>query len=157
MVSLLASLLSREEGQSIVELSIMAPLLVVLMVGAVDVGSFIYGGIEVGNAAHAAVQYGAQSMSLVMDSAGIAAAGTADAKQLTAFRMSAPTTYCACDSNQSVTVSCSQTSPAPCPSPDRRDLFLKVTASSTFTPIFHYPGLPGSLVISRTSIQQIVD
>jgi hypothetical protein len=126
-------------------------------VGAVDVGGFMYGGIEVGNGARAGVHYGTQSIEAAADTAGISAAAAADAKQLTSFQVLPPTLYCACDGDQGVTVSCTQTSPVLCPSPDRRDIFLKVTASTAFTPMLRYPGLPSKLTITRSAIQQIVD
>ena len=148
---------SNESGQSIVELAIVSPLLIMLMVGAVDVGTFMYGGIEVGNGARAGVHYGSQSIQTAADVAGIGSAASADAQQISGFKVTNAATYCVCDSNQGVTVSCTQTSPVLCPSPDRRDIFLKVTAATAFTPLLHYPGLPSKLTITRTAIQQIVD
>jgi Flp pilus assembly protein TadG len=154
------NLLEDRDGQSVVELALMAPFLLALTVGAVDFGRYMYDGIQVGNAARAAVEYGAQSFATVVDSTGMKGAGTSDAlalqKQSTTPILS-PSTYCTCDSNQSVTVSCTTTSPSPCAANDRIDLFVKVTAIATFRPLIRYPGLPVTFPISRTSIQQVVN
>ena len=153
----LKALRACQGGQSIVELAVVSPLLIMLLVGSVDAGRFMYGGIAVGNAARAGVHYGAQSAQMSADGAGISGAAVADAGNVAGFSVSDSPTYCACDSSQGVHVSCTQTSPVLCPSPDRRDLFLSVTATAKFTPLLHYPGLPSPLMITRTATQQIVD
>jgi Flp pilus assembly protein TadG len=146
-------LLSSEEGQSIFELAVMAPLLLLLMAGAVVLGGFIYDGIEVGNAARAGVQYGAQNLLTAGDSAGIASAAKTDASQVANLTVS-PSTYCACDSSKTTAVACPTTNVSPCASTDHLDYFVQVIASSTFTPLIRFPKLPSSITISRTAIQQ---
>jgi Flp pilus assembly protein TadG len=50
-----------EEGQSLVEVALSVPLLLLLMSGGAEFACLAYSAIEVSNAAKAAVQYGAQA------------------------------------------------------------------------------------------------
>jgi Flp pilus assembly protein TadG len=49
-----------QSGQSIVELAVTLPLLLLMFLGTVELGQVCYGAINVSNAAKAAAQYGAQ-------------------------------------------------------------------------------------------------
>ena len=141
----------REEGQSIIELAVMTPLLLALMAGAVDIGVFTYESIEVGNAARAGVQYGSQSASTAGDTTGITNAAKNDAKQITGLTVT-PSSYCACDSAKLTVVTCPTTGASPCASSDHLDYFVKVIASDTFTPVMKFP--KPSITVTRTAIQQ---
>jgi Flp pilus assembly protein TadG len=147
------SLVSSEDGQSLLELAVMAPLLCLLMAGTIVLGAFMYDGIEVGNAARAGVQYGAQTAFTAGDSAGIIAAAKTDANQITGLTVST-STYCACDSSKSTVITCPNTNVSPCAASDHLDYFVQVIASSTFTPLIKFPKLPSSMTISKTAIQQ---
>jgi len=149
----LKSLVSSEDGQSLLELAVMAPLLLLLMAGTIVLGAFMYDGIEVGNAARAGVQYGAQTAFTAGDTAGMTAAAQTDAKQITALTVSS-STYCACDSSKSTIITCPTTNASPCSSTDHLDYFVQVIASGTFTPLIRFPKLPSSLTISKTAVQQ---
>ena len=117
----------------------------------------MYDGIEVGNAARAGVQYGAQSIFTKDDVTGIDAAVFADAPEIAlATTNVTATSYCTCDSSQGSTIACpTSSSVPPCPSPDRLDYFVKVAVSKPFTPYLSYPGFLTSLTVSKTEIQEI--
>ncbi len=149
----LKALGSSEDGHSLLELTVMSPLLVVLLVGTIDLGGFMYDGIEIGSAARAGVQYAGQSVMTAGDTAGVTAAVKTDAQQIAGLTV-APTCYCACDSNKSAVVACPTTNTSPCASNDHVDYFVKVVASSSFRPLLKLPLLPSTLTISRTVIQQ---
>ncbi len=51
----------RQAGQNLVELALVTPLLVALVLGAVELGRYAYLSILVGDAAHAGALYGAQN------------------------------------------------------------------------------------------------
>ncbi|GAC1563290.1 MAG: hypothetical protein NVS3B17_17560 [Vulcanimicrobiaceae bacterium] len=142
-----------DRGQSIVEAALIAPLFLVLALGAVDVGGYMYDGIEVANAAHTSAQYAVQTAQTVGDYAGTRTAGTSDAKQI-AITIDPTQGYCACDKSQSTTFPCGQNA-VPCPRPDSLDTFVKVIATGTFKPIIALPGLPAQIIISKTAIQQV--
>jgi hypothetical protein len=67
-----------ESGQSLVELALTLPLLLLFLLGAVELGQVCYGAISVSNAAKAAAQYGAQNGSTAVNTAGMLTAARAD-------------------------------------------------------------------------------
>ena len=69
---------SAENGQTLLEVALLTPLLLLLLVGIFEVGRFAYYSIEVSNAARAAVQYGAQSLADAKDSVGLTQAAKSD-------------------------------------------------------------------------------
>lgn len=148
---------SDDRGQSIVELAIIAPLLVLLIVGAIDIGAFMYDGIEVGNAARAGVQYGVSNKLTTGDAAGIRQAALDDAKQVSGLVVTPNAsfntyTYCACDKSRGTTFSCTANA-VPCPAPDRLDVFVEVNTRADFSPLINLPGLPGTLTVAKSAVQ----
>ncbi|MGH7708017.1 MAG: TadE family protein [Vulcanimicrobiaceae bacterium] len=148
----LRSLALADTGQAVLEVAIIAPLLLLLTVGLVEVGKYLYEGIEVSNAAHAGVQFGAQNATTAYNTPGMVNAAKADANEVPSLAATA-SNYYTCDSAPSVQFS----TPAACnASPtDHLITYVQVVASGTFRPFIQYPGLPSSLTISRTAIQQV--
>ncbi len=147
-----------DSGSSLIELALIAPLLGLLAVGTIEVGTYMYDAIEVGNGARAAVQYGAQGSTAsipatYLDTAGIIAAAQADAKQITLTRPTASdvTTYFTCDNAPSTHYAASPTTCGSSPV----DTYLQVVAAATFRPSLAVPGLPRTLTIIRTAVQQL--
>ncbi len=146
-----------DRGQSIVELAIIAPLFLVLLFGTIDIGAFMYDGIEVGNAARAGVQYGISNKLTTGDAAGIRQAALDDAKDITGLIVTpnatfSSYTYCACDNSQGTTFSCTANA-VPCPKPDRLDVFVEVDTSASFSPLIALPGLPSTITIAKSAVQ----
>ncbi len=154
------ALAQADGGQSIVELAIITPLLLALLIGIVEVGQYAYEGIEVGNAARAGVQYGAQSLTTAADTTptgGMANAAKFDAKEIPNVAAS-PSNSCSCYSTPGTTFACTTpiaTQPCNSPAENHRLVYVTVVASGTFTPFVAYPGFPASLLISRTATQQV--
>lgn len=146
-------------GASVVELALSAPLLIFLAIGTIEVGTFMYDGIEVANAAHAGVAYATQGSASALgatylDTPGIIAATFADAKDVT---LTSPTT-----SDVFVTYRCDSkpnneftTPPTNCPTSDHVDTFVKVIAAGTFTSFLNFPGIPNTVTVTRTAYQQV--
>lgn len=141
------------EGQSILELAVAAPFLLLLLIGTFEIGRYMYDGIEIGNAARAGVAYAA--LNHTTDAAGIQNAVIADAKELSlATTDVVPTTYCVCDKAQGTDIgSCSNFNL--CQANDRVDTVIKVVVSKQFTPLMHYPGLPASLTVARNATLEV--
>ena len=168
-----ASLLARDDGQSILEMAVAAPFLLLLLAGAFDVGQYFYDGIEIGNAARAGASYGASLYANKDQATQIVAAVTADAPEMklqttapsditsaaqTLPQTDPPTgfTVCACDSTPTNLGPCSGPSTPTCSaSTDRLDTFVEVVVSHTFTPTIAFPGISPTLKISRTAIQEV--
>ncbi|WP_109487954.1 TadE/TadG family type IV pilus assembly protein [Occallatibacter savannae] len=66
--------MKNEDGQSLVELALTLPLLLVLLLGVAELGHIAYASINVSNAAKAAGQYAAQNTSTAVQTGSILAA-----------------------------------------------------------------------------------
>src|SRR4029077_10530393 len=71
-------MLRSQSGQSLVELALLTPLLLLLLVGTVEMGRYAYISVLVANAARAGAAYGAQSLPQSVDTLGIHAAAQSD-------------------------------------------------------------------------------
>ncbi len=142
-----------QDGVALVEFAVVAPLLMVLMLGLVEVGRYAYFGIVVANAARVGVQYGAQNGSTALDGSGISAAVRADSANGVANLQTASTDSCQCWNGSSYTsTSCS---PTPKCSNGHPVEFVTVTTDGTARPLFNYPLLPGSITIKATATRRV--
>jgi Flp pilus assembly protein TadG len=135
-------------AQSIVEMALLAPVFIVLVVGMVDVGRYAQFKIILGNSARAGAEYGSLNSATAFDASGMQTAAKNDAPTLSSLTVT-PTYYCTC--SDGTTTSCT---PTACSS-NHRILNVSVTASAKFTPLFKYPFVGGSIVVTRTAIEQV--
>ena len=89
-----------ETGSALVETALTFPVLIMMLLGAVELGEVAYASIETSNAARAGAQYAAVGGGY-NDTAGVTAAAQADAydtytPQPTSFTVTMPTPACAC-------------------------------------------------------------
>ena len=168
----LRALLSSERAQSLVELALLTPLLLILVIGVVEMGRYASLSILVGNAARAGTQYGAQNLANAADTTGIQCAvqneslNTAPAcpsSNPLGLTVSFPgppsgtTTVCGCDNGG--TISAMATCTSACS--NHMVVSVKVTASVTFNPLFSYARplfgyltIP-SLTVSSTATERV--
>jgi hypothetical protein len=134
-------------AQALVELSISLPLLLLLLLGAVELGRVAYASIEVTNAAKAAAAYGAMNggafspgFSSNLDETGMLRAATADAADLSSvsFTSGYPQMACSCSGSGSATCGAP---PTGC-SPPLSKVVVTVTVQTqtTFDPLIYIPG-----------------
>lgn len=147
-----------------VELALTAPLLIFFTVGIIAVGTFMYDGIEVANAARAGVAYATQASAssttgiTILDPTNrgaIAAAAIADAKDVTMTKPTAAdvSVYYTCDS---VVPPVESATPPTCTSSsDHVDAYVKVIAAGSFTSFLSFPGVPRTITITRTAIGEV--
>lgn len=145
-----------QAGLAMVEFAIALPLLMIILIGLIETGRFMYFSVLVGNAAHAGAQYGAQSG--LNTTAGMQTAAKNDGQNVSGLSASA-TYVCTCwngttaNPDPPTTAACSTTV---CPLSGYHAVsYAQVTATGSFTPMFHYPGLPTAYSISRTSTMRI--
>ena len=151
----------REAGQALVELAFTMPVLLLMLLGAIEFGQATYAAIEVSNAAKAAVQYAAMNGGAYYDSAGMTAAAQADGYDLntllgTTITATAATPTCSCSlSTDTCTVNAAPAPPTGC---TNSHLFVtvNVTTTATFTPIVHFPGLPTSFALTGSDTQEVI-
>lgn len=160
------TLLCSERAQSLVELALLTPLLLILIIGVVEMGRYASLGILVGNAARAGAQYGAQNFAHAADITNIQCAVQNESLTTAPTCPSSNPTgltattspVCGCDNGGTITaIACSST----CSGSSHMVVSVQVTASGTFNPIFNYTRplfgyltVP-SLTISRTATERI--
>jgi len=137
-----------ERGQSLVELALVVPLLLLLLVGIIEIGRFAYYSILVSNAARAGAQYGAQSLATAADAAGIVTAATSDAGSATGLTITSQQ-RCGCD-GAGLSGACPA---AACALPNHALVYVQVKAVGAFPSLFRYPGLPAT--INVTTVEEM--
>jgi Flp pilus assembly protein TadG len=163
-----------QSGQSVLELALLVPFLLVLLFGVIEMGRFAYIGILVGNAARAGAAYGAQNLPQSVDTAGIQAAADNDFQnngQTVSNLTVASSVSCGCDTGGAVTVDyntaagCSDATSAGLPASislcippsggGHWVVMVSVTASGKFNSLFGFPGIPNPIAFSRTATMRV--
>lgn len=136
---------SAEQGASLVELALVLPLLMLLLIGAVDFGRAFYLAMEISGAAQAGAEYGTQNPT---DTTGIAAAAQVDAPDVPFLAVTTPTYGCECSDGTGFSSNCTNT--PSCPS---SNVVYRVTVrvSATYTPWFPWPKVPSSISLSSSA------
>jgi Flp pilus assembly protein TadG len=147
-------------GQAFVELALVLPVLILLMLGAVEVGRLAYADIEISNAARAGVAYAMQSHGFAADSTGIENAAKQDAPNIPGLVVDTPILTCYCETSGGVTTalaSCSSTDAnlTTCPSPSSIVVYVQVNTHAQVDTAFHFPGLPNTLTLRGTAIMRV--
>lgn len=153
--------LRSQSGQSLVEVALLTPMLLVLLLGGIELGRYAYLSILVGNAARAGAAYGAQSLPQSVDATDIQTAADNDfqnnGQNVSKLNVSS-TTSCGCDDAGTVTSAlCNITvnpSAGTCAA-GHWVVMVEVTASGTFNSLFGYPGIPSSISVSKTSTLRV--
>ena len=145
-----------ESGQSLVEVALLLPFLVLMMLGVIELGRYAYIGILVGNAARAGAAYGIESLPQSVDTVNISLAAQNDFQNNGQSGLTVTSSVsCGCDSGGSVTSSaCTGAGSGSCAS-GHWVVIVSVTASGTFNSLFNYPGISSSITISRTSSMRV--
>jgi len=153
-------------GQSLLEVALLAPMLLSMLLGVIEMGRYADISILVASAARAGAGYGAQNLVRSVDATGIQTAADNDFQrngQNTASLTVISLVSCGCDSSGTLNATatgpaCStSTSPAAgvCTNPDHWVVMLSVTASGTFNSLFRYPGIPKSITVSNTATLRV--
>jgi Flp pilus assembly protein TadG len=136
-------------GTSFIEFAVMAPFVIFLLIGLIEVGRYTYFGILAAHAARAAVQYGAQTTITAMDNTGVTAAATGDAANLPNWHV---TRTVVCSISGTITS---------CPANNVNSVspnlvyYLEVQVTATFNSLLNYPGIPNSVPVSATALMRI--
>lgn len=155
----------REAGVALVEFAIAIPVLIMALIGLIEYGRYAYFVIEVGNAAHAGAQYGAQSASTGANITAMKYAAIQDGQNsiypLTLTSVAARN-VCACWTGTTENPSpptAAQCGPPPPPcTAGRQVTYAQVTVTGTISPLFNYSllGLPSSWTVTRTATIRIL-
>jgi Flp pilus assembly protein TadG len=136
-----------ERGTSLIEFAIIAPVLLLLVMGVIEVGRYMYFGIVAAHAAESGVKYGAQNLNTAQDAGGMEAAALLDGQNLPQWTITAK--YL-CSVNGAASTTCSTGEP-----PAGTIYYVQVKVAGTFTPLMHYPGIPSSVPVSHTTLMRV--
>jgi Flp pilus assembly protein TadG len=141
---------SRESGQALVELSLVAPVLLALVLGIADFCRVFYASIAVSNAARAGAQYGIEPAQAT-NATGIQAAAVQDAnlRGFTTANVTPVTYFCICGSDPTtVTQRGAATCTAALTSCSAPSVWVDVTTNYTFNTITQFPGFPNTVQLT---------
>jgi Flp pilus assembly protein TadG len=137
-----------DAGQSLAEMAMLLPLLLLMLLGVIDLGRLAYIAIQVTGAARAGVMYGAQSQATARDSAGMQAAAQNDSDVSLATVTGVRT--CRCSGG---TVDIPRN--ASCGTGQRMITYVTVTAAADYAPLIPYPGVPGAVRVTRAASMRV--
>ena len=156
---------SSESGSALVETALTLPVLIVLILGALEFGRVASAAVEITNAAKAAAAYGAQSRATVTDTPGIQEAAVAEVDPLAGLRFATTDVHSAvwgrcaslspCTGRDSgagpicTTSDCSATG-------DHIEAVLTVNTSGTIDPLIHLPGFPSQYTVHGKAVQTVL-
>lgn len=169
--------MKNDRGSALVELALTLPLLVAIIVGAVELGRVAYFAIELTNAARAGAAFGSRNLGIAVDASYppiIEQAAQNDAPDITLTWPTAPTTACTCETiysdgtassyNPTTPGSCSLTNNAPitscgvetATSTQQVVYYMQVAPQATVNTIFNYPGIPTSFTLNGWSQMRVL-
>ena len=138
-----------DAGAALVEFTLVAPLLILLLIGIVEVARYATFAIMVGNAARAGVQYGAQNMVAAMDSSGMQSAAANDAQNIAGLNTPSAGYYCKCADGTAST--CAATDCAN----SHRLVYVTVTVSGIFHSMLKFPSVQNTFPVSATATMRV--
>ena len=143
-------LLRSQSGTAMVEFAVVLPVLVFLVIGVIEVGRYMFFGIEMAHAAEAGAQYGSLSIANSQNAQAVAAAAVADAPNsgVTNVQVS-PSPTCTYGGVQT-----------PCPSGTEAPgytYYVSVKITGTMNSLLNYPGIPSNVPISATTTMRVLN
>ena len=139
-----------DDGQSLVEAAIAVPVLLLIVIGIIDIGSYAYTGIEIASGARAGVLYGSHDPGTEASRDGMDAHALANSPDVKPSPSATATAFCVCADGTA-----SSCSSGDCTSSHRLD-YVQVTESVQVSPAIPFPGIPNPLpTIVRVAIQQV--
>jgi Flp pilus assembly protein TadG len=138
-------------GQSLLELALTLPVLIILLVVALDFARMFNMSMAITDAARAGANWGAQNRASAANTLGMeqTACNSMVDYACTPGTNTTASSFCQC-AGSTGTISC--TSPGGCTT---ILVFVTVTATATFSTVVGYPGLPSSVPLSATVTMQV--
>ncbi|GAC1533843.1 MAG: hypothetical protein NVS2B17_02040 [Candidatus Velthaea sp.] len=137
-----------EGGAAAVEIGAIAPILILMCFGIVEIARYENFSIMTVNAARAGVQYGAQNLVTAVDNAGMQTAALADAQNIAGLTATAKH-YCQCSDGSTSACLASD-----CPAPLHRIVWVQVDTTGAFNSLLNFPGLPANITVGGTAIMR---
>lgn len=132
-----------------IEFALLLPLLILLLLGLIDLGSIGYESMQVQTAAEAGAQY---AVRYGWNVAAIANAVTGATNTDGVTATPAPNQFCACPTTGLLTpVACASV----CPDGKPPSTYAAVSAQLQFTTVLSYPGLANPVTLSATARRRL--
>jgi Flp pilus assembly protein TadG len=122
----------KSKGQSLVELALLAPVLLLMVLGTIDFGRSFFAFVSVTNAARNGADYASTDVASAADLVGIRSAAVADTNDLLDTSATNPLVIATTGVDS------------------HGDLYSDVTVTYTFSTLFPWPGLASTFDIERT-------
>lgn len=149
---------SQDDGQSLMEFAFLLPVLLVLAIGIIEIGRAVAFTVAVNNAATAGVEWGALNEANAQNFDKMQTQATNDANFSFGKMTAVATNGCICDQGNGT--SCRYPVPAapPCSAIACDGTVVEcvqVITTGTWTPLFHYPGLPTSYQANGQAVMRV--
>jgi Flp pilus assembly protein TadG len=137
-------------GNAVVEMAISVPILLMMVMEAIDFGRLFFEGMVVKNASHVSAFYGAQEMRYAGDTDGIRSAARSEAADSDSFTASHEM-ICQClgasgaYDTGSTQATCGE---ADCGACDAPRVYIKTRTEKNFSTMGWYPGVPQTTPIA---------
>ena len=148
LAPLLRRLARDEAGSAAVELGVLAPILILLCLGLIEVGRYASFAVMTVNAARAGVQYGAQNLVTAIDHTGMQQAALNDGQNIGGLSAQA-SHFCQCSDG-----SASACLGTDCPAPLHRIVWVQVKTSGAYSSLLSFPGIPASIAVGGSAIMR---
>lgn len=143
-------------GNAIVEFAVLAPVLILLTLGTVELGRYAYFAILVSNAAQAGASYGSLNSDTAQDATGMANAIAADASPNPIAKVTAnpaPAAIYGCYDTSTASLAAPFPATTPCSGSTQTPVpYVKVTATGTLKPLFHLPFIQKTGITVQTTV-----
>ncbi len=138
--------LSCDRGTAVVEFALIAPVLILLFMGVVNVGRYCYYGIVTAHAAAAGAQVGAQNLLTADNAVSMQSATLQDAKAIPNAAVTA-THFC---SQNGAIANCGTGGSG-------LTYYVQVEVTGTYSPLVPYPGIPTNVAVTATAIMRVAN
>lgn len=136
----------RDAGTAALEFGLVSPLLVLFVVGAVEIGTSAYQGMQAQNAAEAGAVYASKHGA---DAAGISNAVVNATVAAEIAAMPTPSQFCACPVAEGLDViDCAST----CPEGDAPGYYIRIRAQIVHEPLISVPGQTSPATLNGESV-----
>ena len=150
----LAAIFICENGQALAEASLAVPFFLLILLGSFNLARAAYAGIEVSDAAKAAVQYGAQSSATAADTTAIQNAAAANASDLSSLTTTVSVAGM-CSDGSACTGTGDTCRSTDCPS-SHIETVLTVNTAMTYHPAFPLPGIGSGIPLHGLAVQKVL-
>jgi Flp pilus assembly protein TadG len=148
--------LRSDSGTSLIEFALVAPILIFMLIGLIEVGRYAMLSIVAANSARAGVQYGAQSLATATDTTGIKNAAVQDGLNLSNWTASGGgvTAKSLCTVNGGALQTCTTSTNGP---PANTIYYVSVQVTGTFKSLMSYPGIPTNIPVSGKAVMRVIN